>query len=276
MIDQIKDAVLFLGIIIILGINTSCSSRNPERELPGAPVDASSELSDTSTPEVADSIYEDFLMGKFDPSAHRDFILVEDHYADKSGMYLQKEVYAAFEGMHKAAAEVGISLQIRSATRNFDYQKGIWERKWTGMTLLEDKHNAMLKFPEPRERAKQILRFSAMPGSSRHHWGTEIDLNAFDNAWFATGEGLKLYTWLQNNAGKYGFCQPYTAKGENRLTGYEEEKWHWSYLPLSKRYLEDAIAMIQNEEIRGFLGSETSTEIRVVEEYIGGIHVDCR
>ena len=65
-----------------------------------------------------------------------------------------------------------------------------------------------------------------MPGStSRHHWGTEIDIHSLKNGDFADGEGLKIYEWLTTHAEDYGFYQPYTAE-----QGYEEEeKWHWSY-----------------------------------------------
>ena len=26
----------------------------------------------------------------------------------------------------------------------------------------------------------EIIRFSTIPGTSRHHWGTDIDINGFD------------------------------------------------------------------------------------------------
>ncbi len=51
-----------------------------------------------------------------------------------------------------------------------------------------------------------------MPGTSRHHWGTEIDLNALNNKWFENGKGLKVYQLAYKNAAQYGFHQPYTAK----------------------------------------------------------------
>ena len=84
----------------------------------------------------------------------------------------------------------------------------------------------VLEVPEPVERARMILTYSSMPGTSRHHWGTDMDLNKDNNGYFATGEGLKVYEWLQAHAHEYGFCQPYTPKGPNRPEGYNEEKWH--------------------------------------------------
>jgi len=50
-----------------------------------------------------------------------------------------------------------------------------------------------------------------MPGTSRHHWGTDVDLFSLDNKFFESGDGKIWYSWMVQNAAKYGFCQPYTA-----------------------------------------------------------------
>ena len=55
--------------------------------------------------------------------------------------------------------------------------------------------------------AKTILLYSSMPTTSRHHWGTDMDINSLENSYFASGQGLKEYTWLKKNAAKFGFCQ---------------------------------------------------------------------
>jgi hypothetical protein len=81
---------------------------------------------------------------------------------------------------------------------------------------------------------------------------------------------------MKANAGKYGFCQPYTEKTGSGRTGYEEEKWHWSYKPLASKYLEQAEANLEDGDIQGFLGSETSTEVHIVDRYISGIAEECR
>jgi hypothetical protein len=114
-----------------------------------------------------------------------------------------------------------------------------------------------------------------MPGTSRHHWGTDIDINSVENAYFETKKGSSEYQWLSQNAYKYGFCQTYTAKGKNRPKGYNEEPWHWSYLPLSKTCLTKYIEQIDDSQLKGFLGSETAVEIKVVENYVKGINKDC-
>src|SRR5690606_39172936 len=150
-------------------------------------------------------------------------------------------------------------------TRNFQAQKKIWEDKWSGTRRIESGENLAETTPDPTERARKILRYSSMPGSSRHHWGTDIDINNFENDWFTSGEGLKLYNWMKANAGTYGFCQPYSA---GRPYGYLEERWHWSYMPVSAPLTAFAREHLKNEMIDGFLGSETAVSIDIVSRYV--------
>ena len=212
-------------------------------------------------------------MGKFEPTKHEKFIQVASKYANgRKDRWLRKEAYAAFLKMYEAAKKEGIELKVLSATRNFAAQKGIWEGKWTGTRLHESKENLAKTTSDPTKRALKILKWSSMPSTSRHHWGTDMDLNAFKNEFFEKGEGLKIYNWLKTNAATYGFCQPYSPKDTKRPNGYNEEKWHWSYLPISKQLTELARREMKDELIKGFKGAETAQEIGVVEKYILGIN----
>jgi len=217
-----------------------------------------------------------FVMGQFEPTTHPDFIKIDSKLADQSDRYMHKDAYTAFQQMHEAAKKEGFTFKIKSAARNFDYQKGIWERKWTGATLLEGKENASNAYPNPTERAIAILRYSSMPGSSRHHWGTDIDLNAFNNEYFESGNGLKEFEWLEQNAAQYGYCRPYTKLGSDRASGYQEEKWHWSYRPISDLCTAFAKAELKNEMITGFKGAEVAQKINIKENYILGISATCK
>lgn len=58
----------------------------------------------------------------------------------------------------------------------------------------------------------------------------DLDFYSLENGDFDHGIGKIIYTWMTANAYKYGFCQPYTA---GRCAGYNEERWHWSYYPIS-------------------------------------------
>jgi LAS superfamily LD-carboxypeptidase LdcB len=115
-----------------------------------------------------------------------------------------------------------------------------------------------------------------MPGTSRHHWGTDIDLNSLNNKYFSTGEGKEIYTWLTENASDYGFCQTYTLKDPTRPTGYEEEKWHWSYLPLARPFLDQYAQKVGYDDLKGFLGWETAKILRVIEDYVQSINMNCK
>ena len=226
-------------------------------------------------PKPYEAVYSlDFLLGKFDPKTHEDFVTIDQKYADRNDRMMQRQAYEAFVKMHEAAQEDNINLKIISATRNFDYQSGIWSRKWSGQTLLEGKYAAS-QIEDKTERARAIMRWSSMPGTSRHHWGTDIDINALNNAYFENGQGLKEYEWLEANAAKFGFCRPYTEKGEQRPEGYEEEKWHWSYLPLSKKMTHDMKHLFEDGMLTGFEGHETATSIGVKENYVLGIDDRC-
>ncbi len=221
------------------------------------------------------SVSKDELLGKFEPSSHKSFISIDAKYTSKKNIYLRKECYDAFIKMHNAAKKDNINLIIVSATRNFSSQKYIWESKWNGNRYVEGK-NLSKSITDPVKRAKKILEYSSMPGTSRHHWGTDIDINSVSNNYFETKEGSEVYQWLRTNAHQYGFCQPYTQKGAERPSGYEEEPWHWTYTPLSKPYLEAYINQVEYDDIKGFDGWATAEKIDVVKFYVLGIHSSCK
>ena len=252
----------------------TCQSPAPT---PGTEIPAEDTVHVVPSDTTPSSRYDlSYLMGHFDPATHPDFVLIDTQYADRPGLYLHKETYTAFKAMYGAAHKDGIRLQIRSATRNFAAQKSIWDRKWTGETLIESGLNASVAFPDPATRATMILKYSSMPGSSRHHWRTDMDLNAFDNSWFESGNGLRIYQWLSAHAHEFGFCQPYSAKGDARPYGYEEERWHWSYMPISQPLTQMAADSLKDSMIKGFEGAEVASKLKIVERYVLGINSECR
>jgi hypothetical protein len=73
---------------------------------------------------------------------------------------------------------------------------------------------------------------------------------------------------MLKHASDYGFCQSYTPKGSDRPHGYEEEAWHWSYRPLSSRFLDLYRQQVRPEHITGFDGADAlpfSEVLRYVE-----------
>lgn len=260
----LKATLILYSILIIFAY--SCKGNNQSY--------STAQKEDMEKMITVDTFGLDYIMGKFDPEKHVDFIEIPITYADRSGRYMRKDAMEAFIEMFDKAKEDGVDLKIISAVRNFDYQKGIWERKWTGKTLLSGKTNATTIKNEAK-RALNILEYSSMPGTSRHHWGTDIDLNNLNNNWFDSGKGKDMYEWLTINASKYGFCQVYTKKGVNRPNGYNEEKWHWSYTPISSLLVEEAKNNLKNTFISGFMGANVAKEINVVDNYVLGIATKC-
>jgi LAS superfamily LD-carboxypeptidase LdcB len=177
--------------------------------------------------------------------------------------------------MHAAALKDGIRLNILSATRNFQHQKWLWLDKWTGRSRV-DGINLVKKFPKPMDRAREILRYSSMPGTSRHHWGTDMDLNNLYDDYFTQGKGKKVFNWLIKNAPSYGFCMPYSALGKSRTYGYEEEKWHWSFQPLSSQLLAAYLKKISVKDIRGFKGDLVVEKLNVIQIYVQSVDPLCR
>jgi hypothetical protein len=84
-----------------------------------------------------------------------------------------------------------------------------------------------------------------------------------------------VYEWLTKNASAFGFCQPYNKKGNTRTVGYNEEKWHWSYVPLAKTFTQEYKNLIQETEINGFMGDENVSKLNLINDYVLGINPEC-
>lgn len=270
---MISVIVILCGYSLALGYRKQQAKNLQKQEVRGAdPKDRARNAANIPTDSLPDRNH---LLGKYNPAAEVSYTEAEIPYANRTGLYLREEAYGAFIAMYQAALKEGVKLTIISATRSFDAQKGIWEAKWSGKRMVEGK-NLAVAVSDPVERARIILKYSSMPGTSRHHWGTDVDLNSMDPAFFETPSGKKIYDWLNVHAPDYGFRQPYTAKGEDRPAGYEEEKWHWSYIPLAKRFTEEWKKNISYKDLNGFAGSETAEKLKVIDDYVLGISPACK
>ncbi len=210
------------------------------------------------------AVSKSFLMGKYDYRHDTSFVKVPAAYS-KNTVYLQRRTYEAFDRMREAAAKDGVKLVILSGTRSFYDQACKWEGKW--------KSPKFSGIAEPHEKVTQLLRWWSMPGTSRHHWGTDVDLTNLNISWYTTPAGKKMYEWMQKNAFKYGFVQPFTA---NRSTGYQEEKWHWSYVPLAKTYLDAYVRNITYADLTGCKGTSVAKDLRIIERWVQGINPECK
>ncbi|MBP6122288.1 MULTISPECIES: M15 family metallopeptidase [Providencia] len=167
-----------------------------------------------------------------------------DHLVTLDGNHrLQFNATKAFLAMQQAAAKAGFKLQSASAFRDFSRQLLIWNEKFSGKRPVLDKHSQPIDICSlsEGELCETILHWSALPGASRHHWGTEIDI--YDPLRIPAGQTLQLEpweyetggyfaelnSWMTDNMATFDFYRPFTAKD----AGVADEPWHISYWPLS-------------------------------------------
>lgn len=165
------------------------------------------------------------------------------------GHRLQDEVAQAFAALCLEARQAGFELSIASSFRSFSRQMAIWNGKASGSRPVHDDegHAVVMAQLSAQEKLHAILRFSAIPGSSRHHWGTDLDV--YDAAVMQPGYQLQLspqevaagglfdplHRWLDERMAvgeSYGFYRPYA--GDHG--GVAPERWHLSYAPFSIDY----------------------------------------
>ena len=163
---------------------------------------------------------------------------------DEPRAVLHPKAAAAFKRLRAAALADGIDLAAASSFRDFDTQVRIWNEKWTGRRPLHDRRGRALDAArlKPAARVRAILAWSAPPGASRHHWGTDFDV--YDRAALPPGTALELVpaeygpagpfarlsAWLDGHMDRFGFYRPYaTDRG-----GVQPEPWHLSHYPTAR------------------------------------------
>ncbi|HSQ03468.1 MAG TPA: M15 family metallopeptidase, partial [Burkholderiales bacterium] len=111
---------------------------------------------------------------------------------DELGAALHRVALAAFDALREAAASEGFDIAIASAFRDFNAQRRIWDLKFKGERPLYDARGEPRDFDRLTEDEiiEAILCWSAVPGGSRHHWGSEIDV--FDRAAMPPGYRVRL------------------------------------------------------------------------------------
>jgi LAS superfamily LD-carboxypeptidase LdcB len=156
---------------------------------------------------------------------------------------LHRSAVAPFLALREAAAREGLDIRPHSGFRDFDAQVAIWNRKYRGERPLYDRNGSVRDHASlgPQQLVDAILVWSAVPGASRHHWGSEIDV--FDAAAMPEGYRVqllpeeyasggifeKLAGWLDENLQRFDFFRPY----DRDRGGVYPEPWHISYAPVS-------------------------------------------
>jgi LAS superfamily LD-carboxypeptidase LdcB len=165
------------------------------------------------------------------------------------GAPMHREVVPPFLALQAAAREAGFELAVLSGFRDFERQLSIWNRKAAGDLAVLDSEARPI---DPArlgdvELAFAILRWSALPGASRHHWGTDLDM--YDAAACPAGYQVELvpaevegqgmfapmHRWLDDRIAQgdaWGFFRPY----DRDRGGVAPERWHLSHGPTAARH----------------------------------------
>jgi LAS superfamily LD-carboxypeptidase LdcB len=181
--------------------------------------------------------------------------------APELGCILHRDALAQARAMQTSARGAGIELAIVSSFRAFERQVLIWNAKYTGERPLIGRNGALLDHATLSEAAliDAILLWSALPGASRHHWGTDLDV--IDRAavaadyrpqlvpaeFSAGGPFARLDAWLGANMQSFGFFRPYTTD----RGGVQPEPWHLSYAPLAQAALGALTPQVLAEALAG-------------------------
>lgn len=136
-------------------------------------------------------------------------VKVSSSYAYQ-GNSVRQDVLEAFIEMAASAKNEDIVLVINSSYRSYKDQDAIWKYR---------KNNY------GQEKADQ---YAARAGHSEHQSGLAIDIAQY-NSKEDDFENTEAFTWLQNNAHKYGFILRFKKDAED-ITGYAYESWHYRYV----------------------------------------------
>lgn len=192
-----------------------------------------------------------YLLGQYRPDTTAGFVRLSERLSGEQIHWLRSDAARDLERLVAAAEAEGVWLYVVSATRTHDRQRAIWESKFDG-SRTSGGHNLAELFPDEGERCRALMRYSAPPGLSRHHWGTDVDLNSLTMAYWETAAGRTALDWLEANGGEYGYVMAYPP---GRDAGPSYEPWHWSYRPLSQPLLRDFQRQVSEGDIKGFVGA---------------------
>lgn len=173
---------------------------------------------------------------------------------------LDAEASQQFRLLQRDARAAGFELVAASSYRSYASQLTIFNAKWRGeRPVLDDSDRSLSRESHSDEQwLHRILRFSALPGTSRHHWGTDLDI--FDPTLLPEGQKLaltpsefsetgyfsELTDWLSDaivSRQSHGFQRPYDVD----RGGVSIEPWHLSYQPRAEqlRRLQSPDALIE-------------------------------
>jgi LAS superfamily LD-carboxypeptidase LdcB len=172
----------------------------------------------------------------------------ESHLVPLGERFAQVKVHYAVQEpllkLQKKAFRAGFELEVVSSFRSFESQLRIWNQKATGTRPVLSSEGEPLRRADfsDKEWVYAILHWSALPGASRHHWGTDFDVidrlsvpprytvQLTPEEVNPGGMFAALHDWLDRHMAEEGFFRPY----QKDLGGVQPERWHLSHSPTSK------------------------------------------
>lgn len=161
--------------------------------------------------------------------------------------YLHTNIVNDFVALQSAAASADFDLCIASSFRDFNRQSAIWNAKFSNKRVVLNKAQQAVELNSLSdiEKCTAIMLYSALPGASRHHLGTDLDI--FDKGAVSDdyelqltpdeyqhgGPFAELSQWLDTHLAEFGFYRPY----QHDLGGVAPELWHISHIAQSEQLM---------------------------------------
>jgi len=166
------------------------------------------------------------------------------HLTNIQSHRLHSAIIEDFFALQNAAKQAGFDLTIASSFRDFERQSLIWNNKFSGQKPVYNSQQDVVDLTQLSdiEKCIAIMRYSALPGASRHHLGTDFDvydksavthdyqLQLSPHEYEQTGPFAPLSDWLSAHLHEFGFYRPYRED----LNGVAPELWHISHIKQSQ------------------------------------------
>ena len=133
-----------------------------------------------------------------------------------NGEKVDSRIYPELQEMFNDARAQGYGLFVREGYRTQEEQQ----------QLLDEKIEAYENEGKSKSEAKKLAeQWVAIPGTSEHQLGIAVDINA-DTTKSSSDD---VYSWLAENAHKFGFIKRYPSD-KTDITGVINEPWHYRYV----------------------------------------------
>lgn len=175
------------------------------------------------------------------------------------GSLVHQDILSDWVALKDSAKKSGFELAIVSSFRSFDRQLQIWNDKVSGKRPVLDSCGVKLDISllSDDDLLFSILKWSAIPGTSRHHWGTDLDVydksavnieydvKLTDDEVLNEGVFSPLHDWLDNeikNKKSFNFFRPFERKEMVPYSAFKkppmisDERWHISHKTTSSFY----------------------------------------